>query len=115
MQTKESVERQYELLKELYGIQSSGWSMLHERFNRYVFCEANRKSLIAEYLMWEEFVEEAKRFDVVYYYGIDLFLKEYKNAVYSCLNGLEETNNLPLKLSNAASLILVLLTSSICI
>lgn len=24
MQTKESVERQYELLKELYGIQSSG-------------------------------------------------------------------------------------------
>ena len=29
MQTKESVERQYELLKELYGIQSSGWSMLH--------------------------------------------------------------------------------------
>lgn len=36
MQTKESVERQYELLKELYGIQSSGWSMLHERFNRYV-------------------------------------------------------------------------------
>lgn len=66
MQTKESVERQYELLKELYGIQSSGWSMLHERFNRYVFCEANRKSLIGEYLVWEE----------------------YKNAVYSCLNGL---------------------------
>lgn len=88
MQTKESVERQYELLKELYGIQSSGWSMLHERFNRYVFCEANRKSLIAEYLMWEEFVEDAKKFGVVYYYRIDLFLKEYKNAVYSCLTGL---------------------------
>lgn len=27
MQTKESVERQYELLKELYGIQSSGCYM----------------------------------------------------------------------------------------
>lgn len=75
-------------LKELYGIQSSGWSMLHERFNRYVFCEANRKSLIAEYLMWEEFVEDAKKLGVIYYYGIDLFLKEYKNAVYSCLTGL---------------------------
>lgn len=74
MQTKESVERQYELLKELYGIQS--------------ICEANRKSLIAEYLMWEEFVEDAKKLGVVYYYGIDLFLKEYKNAVYSCLTGL---------------------------
>lgn len=40
MQTKESVKRQYELLFELYGVQSGGWSMLHERFNRYVFCEA---------------------------------------------------------------------------
>lgn len=88
MQTKESVERQYELLKELYGIQSDDWSMLHERFNRYVFCEANCKSLIAEYLMWEEFVEDAKKLGVVYYYGIDLFLKEYKIAVYSCLTGL---------------------------
>ena len=46
--------------------------------------------VVGEYLVWEEFVEEAKKFDVVYYYyGIDLFLKEYKNAVYSCLNGLE--------------------------
>lgn len=55
-------------------------------------------------LMWEEFVEDAKKLGVVYYYGIDLFLKEYKNAVYSCLTGLGETNNLPLKLSNATSL-----------
>ena len=38
--------------------------------------------------MWEEFVEDAKKLGVVYYYGIDLFLKEYKNAVYSCLTGL---------------------------
>ena len=51
MVTKESVKRQYELLFELYGVQSGGWSMLHERFNRYVFCEANRKPLIAEYIM----------------------------------------------------------------
>lgn len=51
--------------------------------------------------MWEEFVEEAKKFGVVYYYGVDLFLKEYKNAVYSCLTGLGGD---PLKLSNATSL-----------
>lgn len=88
MQTKESVKRQYELLFELYGVQSGGWSMLHERFNRYVFCEANRKSLIAEYLVWEEFVEDAKKLDVPYYMGIDTFLKEYKNAVYSCLQNI---------------------------
>lgn len=89
MATKESVERQYELLFELYGVQSGGWDMLHRCFNRYVFCEANRKGLIAEYLMWEEFVEDAKKLNVAYYMGIDTFLEEYKNAVYSCLKGLE--------------------------
>lgn len=87
---KKYITEQYELLFKLYGVQSSGWSMLHEQFNRYVFCAANRKSLIAEYLVWEEFVEEAKKLGVVYYYGIDLFLKEYKNAVYSCLQNLGE-------------------------
>lgn len=33
--------------------------------------------------------KEAKKLGVAYYYGIDLFLKEYKNAVYSCLQNLE--------------------------
>lgn len=70
--------------KELYGIQSSGWSMLHERFNRYVFCEANRKSLIGEYLVWV--VEEAKRLDVVYYYGIDL-LQECSLFLFKWIRG----------------------------
>ena len=46
--TKEYVEERYNLLFELYGVQSRGWSMLHEQFNRYVFCPDNRKSLIAE-------------------------------------------------------------------
>lgn len=50
--TKEYVEERYNLLFELYGVQSRGWSMLHEQFNRYVFCPDNRKSLIAEYLVW---------------------------------------------------------------
>lgn len=51
--TKEYVEERYNLLFELYGVQSRGWSMLHEQFNRYVFCPDNRKSLIAEYLVWK--------------------------------------------------------------
>lgn len=87
---KQYLEKRYELLFELYGVQSSGWSMLHERFNRYVFCEDNRKALIAEYLTWEEFVEDAKDSDVPYYIGIDLFLEKYKNAVYSCLTNLKD-------------------------
>lgn len=56
--TKEHVKERYNLLFELYGVQSRGWSMLHEQFNRYVFCPGNRKSLIAEYLVWEDFVED---------------------------------------------------------
>ena len=60
--------------------------MLHERFNPYVFCDANKKSFIAEYLIWEEFVEYAKKLGFTYYYGIDTFLREYKKAVYSCIN-----------------------------
>ena len=87
--TKEYVEERYNLLFELYGVQSRGWSMLHEQFNRYVFCPDNSKSLIAEYLVWEDFVEDAKKFNIPYYMGIDSFLKEYKNAVYSCLTNLQ--------------------------
>lgn len=87
--TKEYAEERYNLLFELYGVQSRGWSMLHKQFNRYVFCPDNHKSLIAEYLVWEDFVEDAKKFNVPYYMGIDNFLKEYKNAVYSCLTNLQ--------------------------
>lgn len=72
--TKEYVKERYDLLFELYGVQSRGWSMLHEQFNRYVFCPDNRKSLIAEYLVWED----AKKFNVPYYMGIDSFLKNTK-------------------------------------
>lgn len=87
--TKEYVKERYDLLFELYGVKSRGWSMLHEQFSRYVFCPDNRKLLIAEYLVWEDFVEDAKKFNIPYYMGIDSFLKEYKNAVYSCLTNLQ--------------------------
>lgn len=87
--TKEYIEERYNLLFELYGVQSRSWAILHEQFNRYVFCPGNRKSLIAEYLVWEDFVEDAKKLNVPYYMGIDNFLKEYKNAVYSYLTNLQ--------------------------
>ena len=57
---KKYVEERYNLLFKLYGVQSRGWSMLHEQFNRYVFCPDNCKSLIVEYLIWEDFVEDAR-------------------------------------------------------
>lgn len=86
---KEQLEKEYKLLKEIYGINSRCWDMIHKNFSRYAFCSQNRKSLISEYLAWEDFVERAKKCGVVYYYGIDEFLAEYKNAIYSCLQNLE--------------------------
>lgn len=86
---KQEIEEEYEQLTKLYGLNSSCWDMLHTHYNHYTFCPANRKSFISEYLAWEDFVERAKKYDVAYYWGIDTFLKEYKNAVYSCLTNLD--------------------------
>ena len=86
---KQEIEEEYEQLQKFYGLNSSCWDMLHTHYSSYAFCPANRKSFISEYLAWENFVERAKRYDVAYYCGIDDFLKEYKNAVYSCLTNLD--------------------------
>ena len=72
--TKEYVEERYNLLFELYGVQSRGWSMLHEQFNRYVFCEGNRKALIAEYIVWGD--DEPKTIEQISYAEYDV-IKPY--------------------------------------
>ena len=89
MTQKQAIEEEYEQLTKLYGLNSHCWDMLHTHYSPYAFCPANRKSFISEYLVWENFVERAKKYDVAYYCGIDDFLKEYKNAVYSCLTNLD--------------------------
>lgn len=76
------IKEEYGHLKALFGVSSRGWDEIHLNFSRYVFCPANQRNLIAEYLIWEEFVKRAKKYDVPYYMGIDEFLEEYKNAVY---------------------------------
>ena len=82
----EKMEKEYHDLCTTFGVYSGLWSMIHENFSPFIFCDANKKSFIAEYLIWENFVERAKEVNFVYYYGIDDFLQEYKRAVYSCLN-----------------------------
>ena len=86
---KQEVEAEYKQLEKLYGLIPASWDMLHTHYSHYAFCPANRKSFISEYLAWEDFVERAKKYDVHYYSGIDTFLEEYKNAVYSCLKNLD--------------------------
>lgn len=80
------LEKEYEHLKELFGISFRCWGMIHQNYSCYAFCEDNRKSLIAEYLILEDFASRANKVGFAYYYGIDVFLKEYKKAVYDRLN-----------------------------
>ena len=83
---KQRLEEQYELLVTLYGIGGRLWGDMYGRFNSYVFCDANKKSIIAMYLELEEFALQAKAYGVIYYYSIDDFLESYHDAVYNCLN-----------------------------
>lgn len=89
MSRKERVEEEYQLLMEIYGVDSNCWSMMHESFSSSSFCPKNRKSFISEYLAWEDFVERAHKYGVTYYCGIDDFLAAYKDTVYSCLQNLD--------------------------
>ena len=83
---KQRLEEQYELLVTLYGIGGRLWGDMYGNFNSCVFCDANKKSIIAMYLELEEFALQAKAYGVIYYYGIDDFLESYHDAVYNCLN-----------------------------
>lgn len=83
---REQLNQEYKLLAEYYGIYSSIWDQIHTRYNRYSFCKENKKSLIAEYLTWEELTERLRKYQIPYYIGIDTFLEEYKEAVYNCIN-----------------------------
>lgn len=89
MNGKEIYEQRYELLCELYGVNSSAWDMIHvpsKYMIDHVFCPSNQKSLIAEYLEWEDFVVKAKEYGVPYYIHIDTFLKKFHDLVYSKLH-----------------------------
>lgn len=82
----EAIENEYCALCAAFGVYSSLWCVLYRKFSVSTFCDANKKSIIGEYLVWEDFVERAKEVNFEYYCGIDDFLSEYKNAVYNCLN-----------------------------
>lgn len=83
--SKERLEEEYNNLCNLFGIGNGIWDSLYCRFSPSVFCPANRKGIIAQYLLLEEFVTDAKSVNLIYYQGIDCFLEEYKEAVYRML------------------------------
>lgn len=80
---KKELEKEYNLLKALFGLDSRCWDMLHIKFSHCAFCPKNQANLIAEYLIWEEFTKRAKEVGFIYYWGIDEFLSQYEKAVHS--------------------------------
>lgn len=76
----------YDEAKQRFGIYSSLWSESHLNYSPYTFGGVNKKELIFEYLFWESLIPQMKDEGLPYYYGIDEFLQEYKEAVYNCLN-----------------------------
>lgn len=83
---KEELETMYKSLCCAFSIDGRGWDMIHLRYSPYAFCKENRLALIGEYLVWQKFVENAKKYDIPYYIGIDTFLAEYKDAVLGRVN-----------------------------
>lgn len=77
------LQKTYYAMYDLYEVEYSGWDDIHCTYSPSMFCQKNRRSLISEYLAWEEWVEKAKPLGIVYYHGIDEFLEEYKDAVHS--------------------------------
>ena len=79
---KNQLRDQYNNICGLFGIGSRSWNELHTNMSTFAFCPANQKSFIAEYFILEEFVEDAKKVGLAYYYGIDEFLEIYHDVVY---------------------------------
>lgn len=83
---KKTLIKYYESLYEIHGIGGGLWDQMFTSYHPYVFCDANKKRIITMYLELEAFVEDAKKYGVFYYCGIDDFLSAYHTAVYNCLN-----------------------------
>lgn len=80
----------YKAACEYYGVTHRSWSELHETYSPYAFCKSNRRDFIEEYLFWETLIPQLQAHNIVYYYGINEFLKAYKKAVYSCLKDVQQ-------------------------
>lgn len=88
----EDIRREYtEMYKNLFdafGVGNYGWSQIHEHYSPSMFCKENQLNIVGEYLVWYDFVQHAKKFDVPYYIGIDSFLEEYYDAVKRIVGGI---------------------------
>lgn len=83
------VEEKYNLLIATFDVNCPEWKIVHTKYTPFMFCIANRKAIIAEYLIWEEFVKGAKAINFEYDPLIDSFLNEYKKTVYACLKNVD--------------------------
>lgn len=81
-----ALEKEYRALCIAFGVNSGSRCSLYNESGLYTYYDASKKSLIGEYLVWEDFTERARAVGFVYYSGIDDFLREYRRTVYKSLN-----------------------------
>ena len=85
MNARQEFKDMYFHFKKAFGVDSPSWDMIHRHYSPYMFCPENRLNLTSEYLTWKWIVPYLKKYDIVYYCGIDDFLSEYKGAVEHCV------------------------------
>lgn len=86
MSTRQEFKDMYFHFKHAFGVNNSGWDMIHRNYSPSMFCKENRLNLTSEYLTWKWIVPYLKKYDIPYYCGIDDFLSEYKKAVEARVN-----------------------------
>lgn len=86
MNRRQEFKDMYYHFKKAFGVDSPGWDTIHRHYSPYMFCPENRLDIISEYLTWKSIVPYLKKYNIVYYCGIDDFLNEYKNAIESRVN-----------------------------
>lgn len=85
MNVRQEFKDMYYHFKQAFGVGSSGWDMIHRYYSPSIFCPENRLNLTSEYLTWKWIVPYLKKYDIVYYCGIDDFLSEYEESIERCI------------------------------
>lgn len=55
------MKEEYEYLKTLFKIESRSWSMIHENYSSFIFCDANKKILYCRISTIRRFCTKSKK------------------------------------------------------
>ena len=77
---KAKLNQVYHAFKDMYGISSEGWDMVHlpsSYIKSAMWCRENMSELTEEYEVWKALLPIFKQHGVAYYLRIDDFVEEF--------------------------------------